>query len=206
MGMLMSCPAACTEGKMSTRAAAAACALGLPPPRQSANWNKLCRTGLLYDTRAASTKVMWRTPQANRHLATAQPSVPAPAGSTERQAWSAAGSGGRSDEVRSMGVLTRQACHKSATTEEAEQGPSSSKLGHGELLNGLRQTGSAASTHNLGALILHMWLWWPRRLSMKHATCAQACAVQLSLHHAACRCSCTLTQQAISLLLHTTVP
>lgn len=78
MGITKSTPAATTEGKMARRASAAAAALGLPPSRQSWNVNRLCLTGLLKEIRAESTKVMWRTPQAIKERATAQPSVPAP--------------------------------------------------------------------------------------------------------------------------------
>lgn len=85
MGITRSTPAATTEGKIALRASAAAAALGLPPSRQSWKVNRLCLTGLLKETRAESTKVMWRTPQASRERATAQPSVPAPVADVSRQ-------------------------------------------------------------------------------------------------------------------------
>lgn len=50
-------------GKICRSRSAAHCAFGLPPSRQSSNWNRGCRTGFEYETRAESTKVMFRTPQ-----------------------------------------------------------------------------------------------------------------------------------------------
>ena len=78
MGMAMRCPADATPGKIRRRCSAAAAAFGAPPSRQSANSKSDCRTGLLNDTTPESTKVMFRTPHARRHRATAHPSVPAP--------------------------------------------------------------------------------------------------------------------------------
>jgi hypothetical protein len=59
-------------------ASAAACALGWPPPWQSAKVYSDWRTGLLYDTRELSTNVTVRTPHPSSVRATAQPRVPAP--------------------------------------------------------------------------------------------------------------------------------
>ena len=75
--MLISTAAALTLGKMACSLAAAATAFGAPPSRQSSNSYRLWRTGLEYDTLELSTSVMPRTPQPNKVLATAQPSVPA---------------------------------------------------------------------------------------------------------------------------------
>ena len=52
-----------TPGKIFFSRSAAVCALGLPPSRQSSKSKSGWRTGLEYDTRAESTKVMLRTPQ-----------------------------------------------------------------------------------------------------------------------------------------------
>mmetsp|Transcript_32296 Transcript_32296/g.84850 ORF Transcript_32296/g.84850 Transcript_32296/m.84850 type:complete len:242 (-) Transcript_32296:278-1003(-) len=78
MGIVSSCAAAFTPGKMRRSAAAAASALGLPPSAQSANSKSDWRTGLEYETRPLSTNVTLRTPHPSRQRATLQPSVPAP--------------------------------------------------------------------------------------------------------------------------------
>lgn len=53
-----------TPGKIFLRFSAAHAALGFPPLRQSSNWKSGWRTGFEKDTRAESTKVIVRTPQA----------------------------------------------------------------------------------------------------------------------------------------------
>ena len=54
-------------GKIFFIASAAVSALGLPPCRQSSNWNNVCLTGLEYDTLPLSTRVMFLTPQPYKH-------------------------------------------------------------------------------------------------------------------------------------------
>mmetsp|Transcript_3444 Transcript_3444/g.11663 ORF Transcript_3444/g.11663 Transcript_3444/m.11663 type:complete len:301 (+) Transcript_3444:533-1435(+) len=71
-------PRASTPGKIFLSRAAAVDALGAPPSRQSSNSNSDCRAGLLNDTFPESSSVIARTPQPNKHRATAHPNVPAP--------------------------------------------------------------------------------------------------------------------------------
>jgi hypothetical protein len=52
-----------TPGKILFSRSAAHCAFGLPPSKQSSKSKSGCRTGFEYDTRAESTKVMFRMPQ-----------------------------------------------------------------------------------------------------------------------------------------------
>ena len=54
-------------GKIFFIASAAVSALGLPPCRQSSNWNNVCLTGLEYDTLPLSTRVIFLTPQPYKH-------------------------------------------------------------------------------------------------------------------------------------------
>lgn len=58
--------------------AAAVSALGLPPPMLSAYSNRLCLTGLEYETLPLSMKVIFLTPQPMRLRASWQPRVPEP--------------------------------------------------------------------------------------------------------------------------------
>ena len=77
IGMHSCIPSLRTEGKICRSLAAAAAALGAPPPVQSWNSYRDWRTGLEKATRELSTNVTVRTPQPSSVRATAQPKVPA---------------------------------------------------------------------------------------------------------------------------------